>query len=187
MTTLQSYLENRRSALSMTLEEPGPSDDQVRTMLTIAARVPDHGKVAPWRFELWRSIFRQVLHDRLSAMIDTSRPDAGKVQAGTDKLLHAPCMVAVISTAGPHETIPVWEQHLSAGASCMLLLEAANAFGFEAQWLTAWYIYDEEAATLLGLNPGEQVAGFIHIGSSTAAKTDRPRPDIADLFSIREG
>lgn len=171
----------------MTLEEPGPSDEQVWAMLTIAARVPDHGKLAPWRFELWRPSFRQALHGKLSKLIDTSQPDAGKVQTGTDKLLHAPCMVAVISTASQHEKIPLWEQQLSAGASCILLLQAANALGFEAQWLTAWYIYDNVAASLLGLSDGEQIAGLIHIGSSNVAKVERPRPDIADIFSIREG
>ncbi len=170
----------------MTLDEPGPSDDQVRSMLTIATRVPDHGKLAPWRFELWRPAFRKSLHAKLSALIDPTQVDAGKMQAGTDKVLHAPCVIAVISTATEHEKIPVWEQHLSVGASCMLLLQAANAAGFDAQWLTAWYTYDERALRMLGLAEGEKIAGLIHIGTSDVTKVERPRPDVDDIYSVRE-
>lgn len=186
MPLLKSYLETRRSALSMTLADPGPSDEQVRTMLTIATRVPDHGKLAPWRFELWRQAFRNSLHAELFALIDPTLPDAAKLRAGTDKVLHAPCVLAVISTAKDHEAIPLWEQHLSAGASCMVLLQAANALGFDAQWLTAWYVYDPRADLMLGLKDGERIAGLIHIGTSQAAKMERPRPDVSDLFSIRD-
>ena len=188
MTDLTQYMKTRRSSLSLTLEEPGPNSDQLRTILEIATRVPDHGKLAPWRFELWPTQMRQKLHDQLQSFLLASSeiPDVEKKQQGTAKLLHAPCVLVVISTAAEHPKIPVWEQHLSTGAVCMNTLIAANSLGFEAQWLTAWFIYQDETRGLLGLAEGEQIAGIIHIGSSNVAKNERPRPDIDTLFSIRE-
>lgn len=179
------YLKARRSALSLTLEEPGPSSTQLHDMLTVAARVPDHGKLAPWRFELWEKAARKRMHAQLVEQIDCNSENAAKLRGGTDKLLHAPCVVAVISTAREHESIPQWEQVLSAGAVCLNLLMAANAHGFEAQWLTAWYIYDDKAKHILDLDQGERVAGIIHIGSTAISKSERPRPNIEDHFKIR--
>lgn len=189
MTDLTEYMKKRRSSLSLTLDAPGPDADQLRSIVEIASRVPDHGKLAPWRFELWPMAVRQKMHGELLQLLarlpDIDDPQK-KAQAA-DKILHAPCVMAVISTAGEHPKIPVWEQHLSAGAACMNTLIAANAFGFEAQWLTAWYIYEDQARSILGLNTGEQIAGIVHIGSSSVPKTERPRPEIDSIFSVREG
>ncbi|MEL6751804.1 MAG: nitroreductase [Pseudomonadota bacterium] len=182
---LSDYMHNRRSSLSLTLEEPGPDEAAIASIVTIASRVPDHGKLAPWRFELWPVALRQEMHGKLSVLIDEGAEDKAKVQAGTDKLLHAPCVIAVVSTASEHPQIPEWEQVLSAGAACMNMLIAANAHGFEAQWLTAWYIYDERARDILGLYPGEQIAGLIHIGTNNTAKTERPRPALNEIYSVR--
>ena len=188
MTDLTNYMKTRRSSLSLTLEEPGPDADQLRTILEIATRVPDHGKLAPWRFELWPMPVRQKLHDALQDFLQATPdiPDQEKKRQGTQKLLHAPCVLVVISTAGEHPKIPVWEQHLSTGAVCMNTLIAANSLGFEAQWLTAWYPYEERARHILGLQSGEKIAGIIHIGSSSVPKSERPRPEIDAHFSIRE-
>ena len=187
MHDLSNYMKTRRSALSMTLEAPGPSDDQIRSMIATASRVPDHGKLAPWRFVLWTPEARRTMHGQLVELLhaDPDIPDKPKKEQGTDKLLHAPCVIAVISTAGDHPKVPEWEQVLSAGAVCMNLLIAANAEGFEAQWLTAWYVYYERAQAILGLEDGERVAGIIHVGSSTVAKNERPRPEIDSIFSVR--
>ena len=188
MSQLSDYMTNRRSALSMTLEEPGPDAGQIEQMITIASRVPDHGKLAPWRFVLWTPQARTTMHSDLLDVLDaaTDLDDKPKKRAGTDKLLHAPCVVAVVSTANDHPKIPRWEQELSAGAVCMNMLIAANGLGFEAQWLTAWYVYYQEARRVLQLSEGEQLAGIIHIGTSTTPKNERPRPQINDIFSIRE-
>ncbi|MEP0944356.1 MAG: nitroreductase [Rhizobiaceae bacterium] len=188
MTDLTHYMKTRRSSLSLTLEAPGPDEPQLRTILEIATRVPDHGKLAPWRFELWPMEVRQAMHDRLQEFLQksTDMPDLEKKIQATAKLLHAPCVLAVISTATAHPKIPLWEQHLSTGAACMNTLIAANSLGFEAQWLTAWYIYLERTRDILGLAQGEQIAGIIHLGTSTVPKSERPRPDIDTLFSIRE-
>lgn len=188
MTDLITFLKARRSSLSLTLEEPGPDADQLRTIVEVSSRVPDHGKLAPWRFELWPVQVRQSMHAKLLQLLAQlpDVDDAAKKAQGTDKLLHAPCVLAVICRAGEHPKIPMWEQHLSTGAACMNTLIAANALGFEAQWLTAWYIYEEAARDILGLENGEQIAGIVHIGSSTVPKTERPRPAIDSIFSIRE-
>ena len=188
MIDLTQYMRTRRSSLSLTLEEPGPDADQLRTILEISTRVPDHGKLAPWRFELWPIDVRQQMHDQLQEVLKaaTDIDDVEKKVQTTGKLLHAPCVLVVISTAAEHPKIPVWEQHLSTGAVCMNTLIAANSLGFEAQWLTAWFIYRAETRAILGLADGEQIAGIIHIGSSSVPKTERDRPDIDTLFSIRE-
>ncbi len=188
MTSLTEYMKSRRSALSMTLEEPGPSSAEINTILEIASRVPDHGKLAPWRFVLWTPEARKNMHGKLTDLLK-SKPemeDAAKKQQGTDKLLHAPCVLGVISTAQEHPKIPIWEQHLSTGAVCMNALIAANSLGYEAQWLTAWYVYEHDADEILGLDEGERVAGILHVGSSPVSKNERPRPDIDSLFTIRE-
>ncbi len=188
MDDLTNYMRTRRSALSMTLEEPGPTGEQVLAMVEIASRVPDHGKLAPWRFVQWDMPVRRTMHGQLIDLLHANPdiPDQPKKEQGTNKLLHAPCVIAVISKAGDHPKIPEWEQILSTGAVCMNLLIAANAQGFEAQWLTAWYVYRDDARDILGLEEGERLAGIIHIGSSTIAKNERPRPDIDSIFSIRK-
>ncbi len=187
MNQLQDYMKTRRSALSVSLEEPGPDDDELRAILEIATRVPDHGKLAPWRIELWTPQMRKDMHRRLLDLLHSRQdvPDLGKKEQGTNKLLHAPTVLVVISTAADHPKIPVWEQQLSAGAVCMNTLIAANAAGYGSQWLTAWYVYDDEAQQMLGLNEGERIAGLIFIGSSSATKNERDRPDIDALYTVR--
>ncbi|MEE9313774.1 MAG: nitroreductase [Rhizobiaceae bacterium] len=187
MNELTQYMKTRRSSLSLCLEEPGPDDVQLRTILEIATRVPDHGKLAPWRIVLWSMAARKEMHENLSSLL-VDQPeiaDAEKKQKGTDKILHGPCVLAVISKAEDGLKVPRWEQELSAGAVCMNTLIAANAQGFEAQWLTAWYVYDERAKDILQLKNNERVAGIIHIGSSSVQKNERPRPDVEQLFSTR--
>lgn len=188
MQDITQYMRTRRSALSLALHDPGPDDGQLRTIVEIASRVPDHGKLAPWRFELWTPELRQRLCDELQNHLSSweESPEREKKRQETLKLLHAPCVLTVISTAMDHPKIPVWEQHLSAGAVCMAMLIAANSLEFEAQWLTGWYVYDREIQHILGLQEGEQIAGMIHIGSSSTPKTERARPDIGSLFTVRE-
>lgn len=188
MEPLKTYMKQRRSALSMTLEDPGPTAGEIEDIVRVGSRVPDHGKLAPWRFVVWPRGVRVAMHRDLVALLDSMEAveDREKKRAGTDKLLHAPCVIAVVSQATEHPKIPVWEQQLSAGAACMNTLIAANASGFEAQWLTAWYIYEPRAREILQLAEGERIAGLIHIGTSTVPKSERPRPELADILSIRE-
>lgn len=186
MNKLYDYMTNRRSALSVTLDEPGPSRSQIADMVRIASRVPDHGKLAPWRFVVWSPDLRSRMRDDLLGLLDSMEDvdDVAKKRAATEKILHAPCLIAVVSRAAEHPKIPLWEQQLSAGAACMNLLIAANAMDFEAQWLTAWYVYEAEARDILRLQQGERIAGLIHVGSSNTPKVERPRPEADEILTF---
>lgn len=176
-------LINRRSIPAVNLGEPGPDESQIRTLLTIAARVPDHGKLAPWRFVLFQGQARVDAGEALCAIRLAQQPglDAAQQEQERTRLARAPLVVAVVSTAAEHVKIPLWEQELSAGAVCMNLLTAAHAMGFAAQWITEWYAYDAQARDLFGLAEGERIAGFVHIGTPTEPPFERPRPDIDTL------
>lgn len=179
------FLRTRRSHPSVTMSAPGPDDAQLTDLLTIAARVPDHGKLAPWRFITYRAsqgekigAFLSELYARKNGPLDEAQTDKERT-----RFTRAPVVVGVVSRAAEHPKIPVWEQQLSAGAVCMTLVSAAAAAGFASQWLTEWYAFDEEAGRYLGLQDGEQFAGFIHIGTATQPPVERPRPDLSEITS----
>jgi nitroreductase len=174
------FLALRRSASAVTLMEPAPSPDELDSLLRLAARVPDHGKLAPWRFVLLRGEDKAAFAGRLEALAN-SRGDA-RAAAKLAKLKIPPLGVAVISSPRGGE-IPRWEQILSAGAVCVNLLYAAQALGYGANWITDWYAYDAEAQAILGLTAGEQVAGFIFIGTPRDPPQERERPQVAPLVS----
>lgn len=179
-----AFLARRRSASALTLVEPGPSDDQIRELLRLAARAPDHGKLAPWRFMVLRGAGKARFAHGLKA-IAKERSGAEILTKKIAKLTVPPCSVAVVSRFVGGE-IPEWEQRLSAGAVCALLLVAAGAMGFGANWITDWYAYDEKALALLGLGDGERVAGFIHLGTPAETPLERVRPDAAPLTLWRD-
>jgi nitroreductase len=175
------FLARRRSASALTLGPPGPSEAELARLLALAARVPDHGKLAPWRFVILRGEAKDRFVEGLEA-IARRRPDAAKASAKLGKIRTPPLTVAVISRVTPGE-IPEWEQRLSSGAVCAMLIIAAQAMGYGANWITDWYAYDADAGALLGLGEGEQVAGFVHIGTAAEAPLERVRPDLAALTS----
>jgi nitroreductase len=174
-----AFLARRRSASAVTLREPGPSAGELDKLLALATRVPDHGKLAPWRFVVLAGEAKSAFVARLEA-IAAGRPDGDQLIGKLAKLRIPPLSVAVISR---HESgkIPEWEQRLSAGAVCTLMIIGAQAMGYGANWITDWYAYDAEAQKVLGLRPGESIAGFIHIGTPAEAPLERVRPDIASL------
>ena len=182
---LIDYLSTRRSIPAFQMGEPGPSKDEVEEMLKLASRVPDHGKLAPWRFVVYRGEERARIGEALLALALEKNPQLSEEMIAVDRarFTRAPVVIAVISTAAPHAKIPEWEQLMSAGAICLNLLMAANAHGFVSNWLTEWFAYDERAYPLLGVKPGEKVAGFIHVGSTTFPVTERPRPALSDVVS----
>ncbi|MGL3605585.1 nitroreductase family protein [Rhizobium sp. G187] len=184
---LIDYLAVRRSVPAFQMCEPGPDRAEIEAMLTLAIRVPDHGKIAPWRFIVYRGSERQVIGEALLQMALTKNPALSPemVEVERNRFTRAPVVIAVVSTAAPHAKIPEWEQVMSAGAVCLNLLMAANAHGFVSNWLTEWFAFDESAYPLLGVNPGEKVAGFIHIGSTEFPITERPRPVLEDVVSWR--
>jgi len=180
-----SRLLQRRSVPPRWLGEPGPSEQEIETLLKIASRVPDHGKLVPWRFILIQGEARQRLGDVLARAFQADEPGAGaeKVAAERERFAHAPLVIAVTSRVTPHAKIPDWEQVLSAGAVCMNLLQGATALGYGASWLTGWAAFDRRVLDALGLQPGERIAGFIHIGTAKETPTDRDRPNLADIVT----
>lgn len=188
MTDALSLLSTRRSIPAINLSEPGPDAEQIRTLLTIGARVPDHGKLAPWRFILFQGAAREAAGVALLELKLAEEPDLVEARREQEltRLSRAPLVIGVVSTAAMHPKIPVWEQELSAGAVCMNLLTAANAMGFAAQWLTEWYAFDEKVAGIFGLTEGERFAGFVHIGTPKEPPFERPRPDIDALTTVWE-
>lgn len=176
-------LKTRRSIMSQFLDPPGPDATQLSEILTIAARVPDHGKLAPWRFIVFQGNARQAAGEALAAHVAATDPDADeqRLEAERTRLARAPVVVGVVSTAAPHPKIPEFEQLMSAGNAAMLTVLAAHAMGFAAQWLTEWIAFDEEAGRILGLRPGERFVGFIHIGTPSVPAVDRDRPALDDV------
>ncbi len=181
--TLKSYLETRRSTPAKMLSEPGPDKATIGEMLSIAARVPDHGKLAPWRFIVYSGEARNRLGGQLADIALNKDPQisADRLEMDKERLLRAPVVIAVVSQAAAHPKIPEWEQVLSAGAVCFNLLMAANACGFAANWITEWISQDPDALAVLGVEAPERIAGMIYIGTPTIAPTERVRPQVEDI------
>jgi nitroreductase len=185
MTDPLSLLKTRRSVKPMEMEAPGPSAAELNILLTIASRVPDHGKLAPWRFIVFEGAARHAAGERIAAVFVQDHPEATADQIDFERkrLARAPLVIAVVSRAAPHPKIPEWEQILSAGAAAMNLLIAAHTLGYAASWLTEWYAYDRRVLDALGLGPTEKIAGFVHIGKFTKLPEDRPRPALTDIVT----
>jgi nitroreductase len=177
-----SLLLSRRSGKPRDMIAPGPDADQLGRILQAASRVPDHGKLAPWRFVIVDSDQRAALSDRLVAAYRAEKPDAGKLEIeAMQQFAHqAPTLVVVLSCPVTSSKIPVWEQELSAGAACMQLLNAAHAQGFVGGWLTGWPAYSEQVRNAFG-SAGERIAGFIFIGTPGRDLEERPRPEISSI------
>lgn len=177
-------LDERRSVPAKQLTEPAPDPGMLLRLLQSAVRVPDHGKRTPWRFLSIRGDARHAFGERLAARGRERDPDAGDAAVEKDRMRfsHAPLIVTVIAQLGPDEKIPEQERLLSAGCVCFALLQAAQAAGFGAQWLTGWPAYDTEVARWLGLAEYERIAGFIHIGTPKLDAPERERPDPRELL-----
>jgi len=178
-------LKSRRSVKPIELGGPGPTAAELSTLLTIASRVPDHGKLTPWRFIVFEGDARLKAGDSIAAIFRGKRPDAtaDQIEHERRRLARAPLVIAVVSRAGPHVKIPEWEQVLSAGAAATSLVFAAYALGFAASWLTEWYAYDRRVLDALGVRPEEKVAGFVHIGRPAKPTEDRPRPPLEEIVT----
>ena len=178
-------LSHRRSAPPLTMTGPGPDAQQLETLLTIAARTPDQGKLAPWRFSVGDGQARARAGDVFARAFAARHPEAGAEQLEVERkrFQHAPLVIAIVSTAREPVKLPEWEQALSAGAVCMNLTVATAAMGFVSAWLTQWISYDAQVLEELGVRAGEKVAGYIHIGLPTTTIEDRPRPALADIVT----
>jgi nitroreductase len=176
-------LTTRRSVKPIELTGPAPSAAEIDTILTIASRVPDHGKLTPWRFIVFADDARLVAGEKIAAVFRADHPEAKPehIETERNRLARAALVIAVVSRAGPHVKIPEWEQVLSAGAAAMNVVLAAHALGYAANWMTEWYAYDRRVLDALGLAPNERIAGFVHIGPPAQPPTDRPRPPLAEI------
>lgn len=185
--TLVDFLKTRRSTPVLQLAAPGPDRGALEEMLTIASRIPDHGKLAPWRFIVYAGEARAQVGEKLADIVKADDPEASdkRLTLERERLTRAPLVVAVVSRAAVHPKIPEWEQIMSAGAVCYNLVVAANAFGYGATWLTEWYAFDERAKPALGVEPEEKIAGFIHIGTRTEPPFERVRPVLEEIVTWR--
>jgi len=184
-----TLLATRRSASVKAMTGPGPTPEQLSKLLELAVRVPDHGKLTPWRFILFEGEARGAFGNVLAARWRELHPDHGEATMAQARgfFERAPTVLAVVSCAAPHVKIPEWEQVLSAGAVCQNILVAATAMGLGCQWNTDWCAYDAKTRAAMGLEPHENIAGFIYLGTPSEPVTDRPRPDPAALLTRWRG
>jgi nitroreductase len=180
-----SVLRHRRSTPSRLLGPPGPDREQLSALLECAVRVPDHGKLVPWRFIAIEGEAKDRLCDYLEVRSRERDPSAAPAVVEKDRLRfsYAPLVLAVVARLTPGHKVPEQEQLLSGGAVCFQLLLAADAMGFGAQWLTGWAAYDAAVAGRLGLAEHERILGFIHLGTAREAAPERERPDAMSLLS----
>jgi nitroreductase len=184
-----TLLATRRSASVKALTGPGPTPEQLATLLRVAVRVPDHGKLTPWRFILFEGAARSRFGEVLAARWRELHPEHGEATVAQARgfFERAPMVLAVVSCAAPHVKIPEWEQVLSAGAVCQNILIAATTMGLGCQWNTDWCAYDPKTTAAMGLEAQERIAGFLYLGTPSEEITDRPRPDPESLLTRWEG
>lgn len=179
-----ALLARRRSTKAAHFTAPGPTGADLEALITLAARVPDHGKLGPWRFVIIEGEARERAGAALAAAIaDEDGVDERRLNFARSHFLRAPVCVMVVSTAAPHPKIPEWEQTLSSAAACFALLLGANAMGYAGAWLTEWPTYHARARAALGLSSTEAIAGFVFLGSAGEAPTERVRADVGARIS----
>ena len=182
LSTPLSLLATRRSGKARELAAPGPSEEQLSEILRIAARTPDHGKLAPWRFVIIGSDQRGAFASLLRHALSRSDPAASPAhfQKADDFAHSGETLVVLLSAPVENHKIPVWEQQMSCGAVAMNLLHAAHAMGFVGSWLTGWYAYDPTVREAFCL-ANERIAGFFFLGSPTLPLAERPRPELSEI------
>jgi nitroreductase len=181
-----ALLANRRSVKPHMLAAPGPTPAQLETLLTIAARVPDHKKLVPWRFVVFEGEARARMGEvfaRACAAEDKEPPSPKRLETERNRFLRAPLVVAVVSRVVEKAPAPEWEQVLSAGAAAFNLCIAANAMGFGTCWITEWVAYSPTVRQALGLAANERIAGFVYIGTAAERQEDRERPRLDDIVT----
>lgn len=183
-SSILSLLRTRRSGRPRDMVAPGPDAAELREILSIGMRVPDHGKLAPWRFIHVRAEDRPALEELLQEAYreDNSEPAKAEIEAVTRFAHQAPCLIVVLSSPVDGTKIPVWEQHLSAGAACMNILHAAHALGYVGGWITGWPTYSERVRRAFARGK-ETIAGFLYLGTPAHPLEERPRPDYQAIVS----
>jgi nitroreductase len=185
MNDLSDFLLNRRSVVVRAMQEPGPNEGDLEKILRTGMRVPDHGRLTPWRFIIIKGDAREKMGAILGEAFKKANPDCidEQIEVETERFVRAPIVVAVASRTTPEHKIPEWEQILSSGAACQNMLTAALSMGYAAQWITEWYAYNDDVKKALGFEATDKVAGFIYLGSMDEAPTDRNRPEYENIVS----
>lgn len=185
MSDLPEFLLKRRSIVVRNMAEPGPTDGDLENILRAGMRVPDHGRLTPWRFMVIRGDARDKMGKVLGTAFRKANPDCidEQVEIEEERFSRAPLVIAVISRTQPEHKIPEWEQVLSSGAACQNMLTAALGMGYAAQWITEWCAYNDDVKAALGLEPNDRVAGFLYLGTRTEEPTDRQRPEYEEIVS----
>jgi len=178
-------LKTRRSVKPRDMTGPGPSPAELDTILTIGARVPDHGKLAPWRFIVFEGDARFRAGEIIAGVFASKNPQATAAEIEVEKrrLTDAPLVIGIVNFTRPHPKVPAFEQELSAGASAMNIVTAASALGYGACWLTGWFVFDRDVLDGLGLKPEEKLIGLVHIGNVSKPSEDRPRPALSEIVT----
>jgi nitroreductase len=178
-------LKTRRSVKPRDMTGPGPSPADLDTILTIGARVPDHGKLAPWRFIVFEGDARFRAGEIIAGVFASKHPQAtaAEIEVERRRLTDAPLVIGIVNFTRPHPKVPAFEQELSAGASAMNIVTAASALGYGACWLTGWFVFDRDVLDGLGLNPEEKLVGLVHIGNISKPSEDRPRPTLSEIVT----
>lgn len=184
-SSILALLETRRSGRPRDLVAPGPDAAQLRRILAVATRTPDHGKLHPWRFVTVRSGQRADFAALLDRAYRAANPDPGRLEIeANERFAHqAPALIVALSSPTEGHKIPVWEQQLSCGAACMNLALAAHALGFAAGWVTGWAAYSPIVRDAFGAAP-ERIAGFLFIGTPGMALEERLRPAYDEVVSL---
>jgi nitroreductase len=183
------FLLARGSVPIAELHEPAPSDEQIATMIAVASRVPDHGRLAPWRFIVYRGDARVEIGTKLAALAEQREGPLAEARHNQElaRFSRAPLVIGVVSSPKENVKIPQWEMLLSGGMAAMNLMIAANALGFGTNMITNWYSGVPEGRAILGLSSQERVVGFVHIGTHAGEVPQRPRPDPATLYADYSG
>jgi nitroreductase len=183
---LLELLATRRSTKVANLAAPAPDAETLSALLRLATRIPDHGKMAPWRFIVIGPEAGARLGEEAARIARARNPQADETLETLElgRFLRAPMVLAVVSSPRDNPKVPVWEQELSAGALCHNIALAAYGFGFAATWLTEWVAYDREIGAALGLAVSERVAGFLYMGTAKVNPQERPRPDVSALVTV---
>lgn len=179
------FLLSRRSTVARMMDGPGPNDADLRKILEAGMRVPDHGRLTPWRFIVIRDDARETIGNVIAASFKKNNPDAieEQIEMEQERLTRAPVVVVVLSKVHKGHKIPEWEQVLSSGAACQTMLIAAQSMGYAAQWLTEWYAYDADVKAAVGAGSDDEIAGFVYFGNEMAEATERARPEYDAIVS----
>jgi len=180
------FLLTRRSSRPAMLGDPGPTPEDLNKILTVAARVPDHKKLVPWRFIVFEGEARALFGAQLAeicAQEEAEPVSPVRLETERARLMRAPVVIAVVSRINRERGVPELEQTLSAGAACLNLCHAANALGYGTSWITEWYSFSPGVRGLMKLTDDEQIAGFIYVGTASEKQQDRDRPTLTDIVS----